>query len=118
MASGTTVVASAIDGYQNVATDGVDALLCIPGDAESLRVALHHALHDDALRARLTDSGRRRADEFSMVSLADSYVTAYRRAIDGESTAPVKRSYSSRVLRVVRACAALLRRWLGRRMSS
>jgi len=118
MASGTTVVASAIDGYQNVATDGVDALLSIPGDAESLRVALHHALNDDDLRARLTDSGRRRADEFSMVSLADSYVTAYRRAISGESTAPVKRSYSSRVLRVVRACAALLRRWLGRRMSS
>ena len=117
MASGTTVVASAIDGYQNVATDGVDALLCTPGDVESLRLALDDALHDDGLRARLTESGRRRADEFSMVSLADNYVAAYRRAIGGESTAPVKRSFSSRLWRLIRASVALLRRRLGRRMN-
>ncbi len=118
MASGTTVVASSIDGYQNVATNGVDSLLCEPGDAHALRDALHLALHDDGLRSRLAQSGRRRADGFSMVSLAESYVSAYRRAIAGESTAPIRKSYSSRVLRFVRACVAILRRRLGRRMAT
>lgn len=118
MASGTTVVASAIDGYQNVATDGVDALLCTPGDIESLRDSLRLALHDVELRSRLAAAGRRRADEFSMVSLADSYVTAYRRAIAGESTAPVKRSFVSRLVRLLRAAAAIMRRLLSRRMGS
>lgn len=118
MASGTTVVASAIDGYQNVASDGVDALLCHPGDVDALRESLRLALNDVTLRLRLAESGRRRADEFSMVSLADSYVAAYRRAIAGESTAPIKKSYSSQLLRFIRTLVALLRRWLGRKMPS
>ena len=33
MAAGTTVVASGLDGYRNVATHGRDALLSEPGDA-------------------------------------------------------------------------------------
>ena len=37
MAAGTPVVASSLDGYQNVATDGVDALLPEPGDADDAR---------------------------------------------------------------------------------
>ena len=40
MAAGTPVVASGIDGYRNVATDGVDALLVEPGDADALAAAL------------------------------------------------------------------------------
>ena len=36
MAAGTPVVASALDGYRNVATDGVDAVLVEPGDADAL----------------------------------------------------------------------------------
>ncbi len=37
MAAGTPVVASGIDGYRNVATDGVDALLTEPGDVGGAR---------------------------------------------------------------------------------
>src|SRR5690606_32321216 len=40
MAAGTTVVASSLDGYRNVATDGVDAVLVEPGDAAALSTAL------------------------------------------------------------------------------
>ena len=40
MAAGTAVVASAIPGYGNVASDGVDALMPPPGDAVALRDAL------------------------------------------------------------------------------
>ena len=48
MAAGTPVVASALDGYRNVATDGVDALLVEPGNAPALAAALERVL----LRAR------------------------------------------------------------------
>ena len=40
MAAGTPVVASALDGYRNVATDGVDAVLVPPGDPDALAAAL------------------------------------------------------------------------------
>ncbi len=46
MAAGTTVVASALDGYRNVATDGLDALLVEPGDAAALATALQKVLTD------------------------------------------------------------------------
>ena len=52
MAAGTTVVASALDGYRNVATDGVDALLVEPGDATALASALARALTDARARRR------------------------------------------------------------------
>ncbi len=40
MAANTAIVASALDGYRNVATDDVDALLVEPGDVDALADAL------------------------------------------------------------------------------
>ena len=78
MAAGTTVVASALPGYRNVATDGVDSLLVPPGDVDALVGALSAALDDDALTAPLCAAGSRRADEFSMRVLAELYLGRYR----------------------------------------
>jgi hypothetical protein len=47
MAAGTAVVASALDGYRNVATDDVDSVLVPPGDADA---ALGGALSRTARR--------------------------------------------------------------------
>ncbi len=58
MAAGTAIVASGLDGYRNVATDDVDAVLVEPGDAEQLATALKRALYDDELRVRLTTAGQ------------------------------------------------------------
>ena len=44
MAAGTPIVASGLDGYRNVATDDVDAVLVEPGDVEQLAAALKRAL--------------------------------------------------------------------------
>jgi phosphatidylinositol alpha-mannosyltransferase len=77
MAAGTTVVASSIDGYRNVATDGVDALLVEPGDVVALEQALTSALTDDALAERLRSAGWQRAERFSMSHLADRYLDIY-----------------------------------------
>lgn len=82
MAAGTPVVASGLDGYRNVATDEVNALLAPPGDAEALAAALRRVLNEPALAARLVAAGERRADEFAMSSLAVEYVGLYGEVIE------------------------------------
>jgi phosphatidylinositol alpha-mannosyltransferase len=81
MAAGTPVVASGLDGYRNVATDGVNALLVEPGDAAGLASALARALTDTALANRLRDAGTSRAEDFSMAKLADEYIAIYRELV-------------------------------------
>ena len=78
MAAGTAVVASSLDGYRNVATDGVDALLVEPGDAHALGEALTRVLGDDELAGRLRRAGDTRAEQFAMTSLTDRYLEIYR----------------------------------------
>ncbi len=79
MAAGTAIVASGLDGYRNVATDGVDAVLVEPGDVDALRAALGRVLGDAALRDRLIAAGSVRADDFSMRTLAGHYKAHYER---------------------------------------
>ena len=79
MAAGTATVASGIDGYRNVATDGVDAVLVEPGDAAALGRALEQVLYDDVLREALVAKGAVRAEDFSMRSLAERYLAHYLR---------------------------------------
>ena len=81
MAAGTTVVASSLDGYRNVATDGVDSLLVEPADVAGLAGALQTAVADGALAERLRRQGSERAERFAMSALADRYVEIYRRLV-------------------------------------
>ena len=78
MAAGTTVVASSLDGYRNVATHDVDAVLVEPGDVDALGAGLRRVLADDELSRRLRRAGDRRAEEFAMTALADRYLEIYR----------------------------------------
>lgn len=82
MAAGTAVVASALDGYRNVATDDVDAVLVPPGDATALADALTAVLSDDHRRNRLRDAGAHRADELAMSTLVERYLDIYGELID------------------------------------
>ncbi|MEY4230506.1 MAG: phosphatidylinositol alpha-mannosyltransferase, partial [Actinomycetota bacterium] len=79
MAAGTALVAIGLDGYRNVATDDVDAVLVEPGDVEQLATSLKRALFDEGLRTRLTAAGVVRASDFSMRALAEVYAAHYRR---------------------------------------
>jgi len=81
MAAGTTVVASALDGYRNVATHDVDALLAEPGDVDALAAALIEGLDDSVATRRLRAAGSVRAEDFAMSTLADRYVDIYRDVI-------------------------------------
>ncbi|PIE34000.1 MAG: phosphatidylinositol alpha-mannosyltransferase [Ilumatobacter coccineus] len=86
MAALTPVVASRLDGYQNVATDGVDALLVPPGDADALAEALVKVLTDHDLADRLAAAGRERARQLSMEELASRYVEIYRQVLARRAT--------------------------------
>jgi phosphatidyl-myo-inositol alpha-mannosyltransferase len=81
MAAGTPVVASDIDGYRNVVTDGVDARLVPPGDAEALAAAIEGVLTDPATAAELVAGGQARAETFSMRHLAEVYLGLYERVV-------------------------------------
>ena len=83
MAAGTCIVASSLDGYRNVATDDVDSLLPPPGDVAALTASLRRALDDAGLRERLEAAGQTRADDFSMVALAEAYDAMYRELASG-----------------------------------
>jgi phosphatidylinositol alpha-mannosyltransferase len=81
MAAGTPIVASAIEGYENVARGEREAALVEPGNVEVLRGALRRVLDDAALRQRLVAEGRARAAEFSMERLAQRYLELYEKAL-------------------------------------
>ncbi len=85
MAAATPVVASALDGYRNVVTDGLDAVLVEPGDPVSLAAGLRRVLCDRRLADSLIDNGTRRADQFAMSRLADEYVAIYQGLLDSSS---------------------------------
>ena len=81
MAAGVPVVASDIEGYREVATDGVDALLVPPADAGALAAAIGRVLDDGGLAAGLVDAGRLRAASFDWSIVAERIIDVYRSAL-------------------------------------
>jgi phosphatidylinositol alpha-mannosyltransferase len=65
MAAGTAIVCSDIHGYKGVVRRGEQALLVPPRDVDALVDALKQLLVDARLRARLGESGRERAVQYS-----------------------------------------------------
>jgi glycosyltransferase involved in cell wall biosynthesis len=63
MAAGLPVAAFAIDGVVDVVTEGEQARLAPPGDAEALAAALLDLLRDDAQRRKLGEAGRQLVGE-------------------------------------------------------
>ena len=98
MAAATPIVASALDGYMNVATNEVDALLVEPNDPAALEAALRRILLDQELAHRLVHQGQERATGFSMVQLASTYVDIYRRVIAESQNRPSRRQRIRRFL--------------------
>jgi len=70
MAMGLPVVASRLGQLEEALTDGVDALLCPPGDADAFAAALARPLRDPALRTRLGRAARRAAEARSWDAVA------------------------------------------------
>ncbi len=85
MAAGAALVASNISGYNNVATQDVNALLVEPGNPLSLAEALQVVMTNDVVRQRLVQGGHERAHDFSMERLAQSYIQIYERLLHEET---------------------------------
>jgi phosphatidylinositol alpha-mannosyltransferase len=85
MAAGTSLVASDIPGYANVARDAQDALLVPAGDAPALAGALRRALAGGPEIEAMRTSARARAAEHSMAALACRYIGLYEPLIAARS---------------------------------
>lgn len=76
MASGTPVVASAIQGFVDVVQHDVDALLVPSGDPDALANAIEWVVTDDDTRVRVTERGAQTARRYSWDVISDE-LTAY-----------------------------------------
>lgn len=75
MACATPVVASRVGGLQEIIIDRESGLLVPPGDADALAGAIITLLTDPALRQRLAQGARRRAEAFSIECRAKSLIS-------------------------------------------
>jgi glycosyltransferase involved in cell wall biosynthesis len=79
MAAGLPVVASAVDGLEEVVVEGETGFLTRPGDAAALAARLGQLVDDPALRGALGAAGRARAEKyFSLPGWRDAHFSLYR----------------------------------------
>jgi glycosyltransferase involved in cell wall biosynthesis len=79
LAAGTPVVASATPSVEGRVTHEKEALLVAPDDAESLQKAMRRMLAEDDLRRRLSENGRRLAEDSTFQARADRIIAFAKR---------------------------------------
>jgi phosphatidylinositol alpha-mannosyltransferase len=79
MAAGLPVVASNIEGFAAVLTEGVEGALVRPKDSEALAGALYKLAADPDLRAAMSERGRERAQHFSWDRVSRRVLSYYER---------------------------------------
>jgi phosphatidyl-myo-inositol alpha-mannosyltransferase len=84
-ATGTPAIASAIAGYSDVVTDGVDGVLVPPGDPQRLAEELQRAHHEPTRLAAMGAAARRSAQRYAWPRVADRVSQIYERAIETPS---------------------------------
>ncbi len=82
MAAGTGVVASAIAGYSDVVTNGVDGILVPPADPQALAEELQLLAHEPERITAMGEAGRRSAERYAWPRIADEVTEVYERAIE------------------------------------
>jgi phosphatidyl-myo-inositol alpha-mannosyltransferase len=89
-AAGTPVIASAIAGYSDVVSDGVDGLLVPPGDPQRLAEELQRIHYEPQRLREMGEAARRSARRYAWPRVADQVTEVYERAI--EAPRPVSAS--------------------------
>lgn len=93
-AAGTPAIASAIAGYSDVVTDGVDGVLVPPGDPQRLAEELQRAHHEPERLTAMGEAARESAERYAWPRVADRVTAVYERAIE----APVPSTVAERVV--------------------
>lgn len=83
MAASKPIVASAIDGYSSVMSNGVQGLMVPPRDEQALANALIQLLSDKSLRQEMGAQGRLKAEECSWPNVAKRVFEYYMRLLKG-----------------------------------
>ena len=84
MAQGVPVVGTRMGGIPEQVTDGVEGLLCTPGDVGEMADALAQLRDDPDPAARMGEAGRTRVTErFSPERHTDLLLESYGRALSG-----------------------------------
>jgi phosphatidylinositol alpha-mannosyltransferase len=81
-AAGTPAIASAIAGYSDVVTDGLDGVLVPPGDPQRLAEELQRAHHERERLAAMGVAARESAERYAWPRVADRVTSVYERAIE------------------------------------
>ncbi len=80
-AAGTPAIASAIAGYSDVVSDGVDGVLVPPGDAQRLAEELQRAHHEPERLLAMGNAARQSAERYAWPRVADRVTAVYERAL-------------------------------------
>ncbi|MGH7609936.1 MAG: glycosyltransferase family 4 protein [Candidatus Dormibacteria bacterium] len=81
MACGRAVVATAIDGFRQVLSDGQQGLLVPPGDEARMAAALARLLDHPQLRRQMGERGRLSAEGYAWPLVADRVLSVYEQAL-------------------------------------
>ena len=81
MAVGKPIVASNIEGYASVVTDGIEGLLVPPRDEKALAQALISLMSDQSLRQQMGARGRAKALRYSWEDIAQRVLSYYSRVL-------------------------------------
>jgi phosphatidylinositol alpha-mannosyltransferase len=80
-AAGTPAIASAIAGYSDVVTDGVDGVLVPPADPQRLAEELQRLHHEPQRLREMGEAARRSAQRYAWPRVADQVTEVYERAL-------------------------------------
>lgn len=83
MSAGRPVIASAIDGYQTVLTDGEEGLTVGPRDVEKLAQAIFRLASDEHLRRQMGERGISRARGYDWTVVAAKVLDFYNETLAG-----------------------------------
>ena len=86
MAAGKPIVASDIEGYASVMTDGDQGFLVKHSDEEALQKGLESLLSDSELRIKLGSNGRERAKEFDWPEVTREIIDYYEFLLEAKSS--------------------------------
>jgi phosphatidylinositol alpha-mannosyltransferase len=93
-AAGTPVIASAIAGYSDVVSDGVDGLLVPPGDPQRLAEELQRVHFEPERLQAMGEAARRSAQRYAWPRVADQVTAVYERAIEAPKPARAAEKFS------------------------